>query len=107
MATDEFDVKKYYTSAGAATDGIVWSPGTGAKWAVTDLIISVSAATTVTLEDDLAAGDSVVMKLDLAANGGAVINLQTPLVSAEKDADLLVTTSAGNIYITAVGYEIS
>jgi len=99
-------VKKYYTSAGAATDGIVWSPAAGKRWYVTDLIISVSAATTVTLEDDLTGGDSVVLKLDLAANSGLVVPFQTPLFSGEDAADLMVTTSAGNIYITAVGYEI-
>lgn len=99
-------VRKYYTNAGAVTDGVVWSPASGKKWVVTDLVINTSAAATVTLEEDLSAGDSVVMKLDLAANGGVSTNFQTPLQSGEDDADLLVTTSAGNIYITAIGYEI-
>ena len=99
-------VKKYYTSAGAATDGIVWSPAAGKRWYVTDLIINTSAAATVTLEDDLVAGDSAVMKFELAANSGITHTFQTPLFSGEDAADLLVTTSAGNIYITVTGYEI-
>lgn len=99
-------VKKYYTSAGAVTDGIVWSPAAGKRWYVTDIFINVSAAATVTLEDDLVAGDSAVWKAELAANSGWSHSFHTPLFSGEDAADLLVTTSAGNVYITITGYEI-
>ncbi len=99
-------VKKYYTNAGAVTDGIVWSPAAGKRWYITDIIINTSAAAVVTLEDDLSGGDSPVMKFELAANGGMVSNFNTPLFSGEDAADLIVTTSAGNIYITVTGYEI-
>jgi hypothetical protein len=99
-------VRYYYTYSGAVTDGIVWSPASGKKWVITDLIINTSAAATVTLEEDKSAGDAVVMKFELAANGGVSTNFQTPLMSTEDDADLIVTTSAGNIYITVSGYEI-
>jgi hypothetical protein len=99
-------VKKYYTSAGAATDGIVWSPAAGKRWYVTDMIINVSAAATVTLEDDLTAGDSPVFKAELAANSGVAHSFKTPLYSGEDAADLLITTTAGNVYVTVTGYEI-
>lgn len=99
-------VKKYYTSAGAVTDGIVWSPAAGKRWYVTDIFIQVSAAATVTLEDDLAAGDSALWKAELAANSGWSHSFSTPLFSGEDAADLLITTSAGNVYVTATGYEI-
>ena len=99
-------VKKYYTNAGAVTDGIVWSPAAGKRWYVTDIFITVSAAATVTLEDDLGAGDSAVWKAELAANSGWSHSFSTPLFSGEDAADLLVTTSAGNVYITVTGYEI-
>jgi hypothetical protein len=99
-------VKKYYTSAGAATDGIVWSPAAGKRWYVTDIFINVSAAATVTLEDDLVAGDAAVWKAELAANSGWSHHFGTPLFSGEDAADLLVTTTAGNVYITVTGYEI-
>lgn len=100
--------KKYYTNAGAVTDGIVWSPASGKRWHVVSMYIQTSAAATVTLEDDLGAGDSAVWKGELAANGGMTINFSEhyPLASGEDAADLLVTTSAGNIYITITGYEI-
>lgn len=100
--------KKYYTNAGAVTDGIVWSPAAGKRWHVVSLFINVSASATVTFEDDKAGGDEAVLKMELAANSGTVIPFpdKYPWASGEDAADLLVTTSAGNVYITAVGYEI-
>lgn len=100
--------KKYYTNAGAVTDGIVWSPAAGKRWHVVSMFIQTSLAATITLEDDKAVGDEVVWKAELAANGGMTINFSEkyPLASGEDAADLLVTTSAGNIYITITGYEI-
>lgn len=100
--------KKYYTNAGAATDGIIWSPAAGKRWHVINLFINVSAAATVTLEDDKAGGDEVVMKMELAANSGILIPFgeKYPLASGEDAADLLITTSAGNVYVTATGYEV-
>lgn len=99
-------VKKYYTNAGAVTDGIIWSPAAGKRWYVTDIYIQVSAASTVTLEDDLAGGDSPVWKAELAANSGWSHSFSTPLFSGEDAADLIITTSAGNVYVTVTGYEI-
>lgn len=96
---------KYYTNAGAVTDGIIWSPAAGTRWYVTSLTINVSTAATVTLEDDLGAGDSPIWKGELAANANVTLTFPTPMFSGEDAADLLVTTSAGNVYITAVGYE--
>jgi len=100
--------KKYYTNAGAVTDGIVWSPGAGKRWHVVSLYVQTSADATVTFEDDLAAGDSAVLKGEFKAGSGVTIPFDAmyPLASGEDAADLLVTTSAGNIYITCVGYEI-
>ena len=99
-------VKKYYTNAGAVTDGIIWSPAAGKRWYVTDIFIGVSAASTVTLEDDLGAGDSAVWKMELAANSGWSHSFTTPLYSGEDVADLIITTTAGNVYCTVVGYEV-
>ncbi len=100
--------QKYYTNAGAVTDGIIWSPAAGKRWHVLTLYINVSAAATVTLEDDLAGGDSAVWKGELAANSGVVLTYdkEHPFSSTEDAADLIVTTTAGNVYIQAVGYEV-
>ncbi len=72
------------------------------------MYINVSAAATVTLEDDKAGGDEAIWKGEYAANSGVTIHFgeMYPLASGEDAADLLVTTSAGNIYITVVGYEV-
>lgn len=100
--------RKYYTNAGAVTDGIIWSPAAGKRWHVTTLYINVSAAATVTLEDDKAGGDEVVWKGELAANSGVVIPFgeKYPLASGEDAADLTITTTAGNCYVTVCGYEV-
>jgi len=100
--------RKYYTSAGAATDGIVWSPAAGKRWHVVALYINVSAAATVTFEDDKAGGDDPVLKGEFAANSGVVLTFpeKYPMASGEDTADLLITTTAGNVYVTAIGYEI-
>lgn len=100
--------RKYYTNAGAVTDGIVWSPAAGKRWHVVTMYIQTSAAATITLEDDKAGGDDPVWKGEIAANSGVTLSFTEhyPMASGEDAADLIVTTSAGNIYITAVGYEI-
>jgi hypothetical protein len=100
--------KKYYTNAGAVTDGIVWSPAAGKRWHVVSMYLNVSAAATVTLEDDKAGGDEAIWKGEYAANSGVTIYFgeKYPLASGEDAADLIVTTSAGNIYCTVTGYEI-
>lgn len=100
--------RKYYTSTGAATDGIIWSPAAGKRWHVVALYFQVSAAATVTFEDDKSGGDDPVLKGEYAANGGAFLTFpdKYPMASGEDAADLTVTTSAGNIYVMAIGYEI-
>ncbi len=99
-------VHKYYT-ASTPTDGIIWSPAAGKRWYVTHLSINVSAASTVTIEDDKAGGDDPVYKAEFAANSGVVLTFpEVPLFSGEDAADLTVTASAGTVYVLAVGYEI-
>ena len=100
--------RKYYTNAGAVTDGIVWSPAAGKRWHVTSLIFQVSADATVTFEDDKAGGDDPILKGEFKAGSGLALSFDEkyPFASGEDAADLTVTTSAGNIYITVVGFEI-
>lgn len=100
--------QKYYTNAGAVTDGIIWSPAAGKRWHILTLYINVSAAATVTLEDDLAGGDSAVWKGELAANSGVILTYDKDhaFASTEDAADLIITTTAGNVYVQAVGYEV-
>ena len=100
--------RKYYTNAGAVTDGIIWSPAAGKRWHVVTMYIQTSAAATITLEDDKAGGDDPVWKGELAANSGVTLSFteKYPMASGEDAADLIITTSAGNCYVTCVGYEV-
>ncbi len=99
--------RKYYTST-TPTDGIIWSPAAGKRWHVVTMYINVSAASTVTLEDDKAGGDDPVWKGEIAANSGVVLSFteQYPMASGEDAADLTITATAGTVYVTCVGYEI-
>lgn len=108
VTTNTNHTDKYYTSTGAVTDGIIWSPASGKRWHVVTLYLNVSAAATVTIEDDLATGDVVRWKGDLAANSGVVLPYgdEHPMASGEDAADLIITTSAGNVYVQCVGYEV-
>jgi len=101
-------IRKYYTSAGAATDGIVWSPAAGKRWHITSLYFQVSADATVTFEDDKSGGDDPVLKGEYKAGSGIALTFDEkyPFASGEDAADLTVTTSAGNIYVTVIGYEV-
>lgn len=100
--------RKYYTNAGAVTDGIVWSPAAGKRWHVTSLYFQLSADATVTFEDDKAGGDDPVLKGEYKAGSGVALSFDEkyPMASGEDAADLIVTTTAGNICVTVIGYEI-
>ena len=106
LAGNTTHTRKYYTSLGAVSDGIIWSPAAGKRWYITDIFIGVSSDCVVTLEDDLAAGDSPFWKMELAANSGWSHRYATPLFSGEDEADLIITTSGGSVYATISGYEI-
>lgn len=101
-------VRKYYTNSGAVTDGIVWSPAAGKRWHITSLYFQTSLDATITFEDDKSGGDDPVLKGEFKAGSGTALTFDEkyPFASGEDAADLIVTTSAGNIYISVVGYEI-
>lgn len=87
----------------AQTDTILWNPTAGKKFVVTDIVISVDTAMTVHIED----ATTKIFEFYLAANGGVVMNLQTPYQSILADNDLTYTSStAGKISIEVLGYEV-
>jgi len=101
--TNYTPVSKY--AALANTDETtVWDPTGGTKFVITDIFISVDAAATVTLRDGTAG--STVLIADLAAQGGFVTNLRTPIQSATADNILTAQTDAANAYVTVCGYEV-
>jgi len=96
-------VKKtgFYTTQ--QTDTILWDPTAGKKFVITDIVVSVGTAMAVHLED----GTTKIWGWDFAANGGAVINLQTPDESSTADNNLTITMGAsGKCSIKVLGYEV-
>ena len=96
-------VAKYgnYTSQQTATD--LWTPGTGKKFVLTDISVSTATAGTITLLDEAA----IIREYKLAANGGAVENLKSVIMSAAANQDLKVTTSGAlDCFIVVSGYEV-
>jgi hypothetical protein len=96
-----FNIYAAYSAAQSAA--ILYSPSD--RFVLTDVIISTTAANVVTLLEDSGA-DKPILKFDLAANGGAVLNLQTPIKADVDGADLLITSTATTtLYVTVCGYE--
>ena len=85
----------------------IWTPAGGKKFVITDMVISASAAGTLTVFDATNNTTLRVNQIFLAANGGAVVNYRKPYVSATADNVLKYTTGSGVAgSITVSGYEI-
>lgn len=99
-------VVKTVDIATGQTASTVWDPTTGTRFVITDMIISSSAAGVLTLFDGTDNTTLRVAKLNLSANGGAVVNYKKPYISATVDNILKYTsdtTFAGSL--TVSGYE--
>ena len=85
-----------------ATSGVtLWAATTGKSHYITDMIVSVDTAMTVSIKD----GTDIILEVYLAANGGFIMNFQTPLKGSTA-TDLTVTTSAsGKVSVTVTGYD--
>jgi len=88
-----------------ATTATLWTPTSGTRFVLTEIILSVTDASTVTVFDATDTTANRICKLALAANGGTVIDLKTPVRASAIDGLLRVTNSAGTCYITVIGYE--
>jgi hypothetical protein len=85
----------------------IWTPGSGKKFVVCDVICSASAAGAITIFDATDSTTYRVAKLNLAANGGAVMNYTKPYVSAAANNVLKYTTGTGAAgSLTVSGYEV-
>lgn len=101
-----FVAKTVDFSAGQ-TAQTIWDPTGGTKFVITDMVISASAAGAITVFDETDNTTLRVCKLNLAANGGAVVNYRKPYISATADNILKYTTGAGIAgSITVSGYEV-
>jgi len=93
-----------YVSLGNTNETTIWDPTAGKKFVITDIFVSATAAGTCTFKDGTAG--TIFLVASLAANGGFVTNLQTPIQSATADNNLTATASAATQYITVCGYEV-
>ncbi|MEW6606075.1 MAG: hypothetical protein AB1414_01305 [bacterium] len=96
-------VRKYVVLTGT-TETTIWDPTAGKKFVITDIHISATAAGTCTLRDGTAG--STIFIASLAANGGMVSNLQTPIESTAADNNLTAQASVITQYILICGYEV-
>ncbi len=96
--------RKDYRHTGAVTGDAVWTPASGKRILLTDVIFTTSAAATVTLFVGSDAAGNRIIDGDFAANSGVAHPFRDP-VEFDPDAILKVTTTAGNIKLVVFGYE--
>ena len=92
--------------AGVVTDTALWTPDTGKKIIITDIVISVSSATTVTLYFDSDTIGNRVFKGYFAANQGVHIAF-SGLVISSINGILKITNTAATASIEVTGVEVT
>jgi len=85
------------------TAAALWTPASGKKFAITDIVASTATAGTITLLDD----STIIREYKLGVNGLVVESANSPDVSATADNVLKVTTSGAlDCFIVVKGYEV-
>ena len=100
----EGDWKIKAIDAGAVTGSSVWTPPSGKRVVLTDIIVSTSSATTVTLFWDIDDTDHRIFKGYFAANQGAVPTIGG-LVILPRDAVIKVTNVNPTASVSFIGVE--
>lgn len=92
--------------AAAQTDTVLQAaPGAGLSLYITDIIISNgSTAGTVEIVENTASSTTILETMNFAVNGGAVINLQTPIKVTENDNLGYTSVTVTDHSITVCGY---
>ena len=103
------DVARFDGAAGSVTADysavqtnteLIAAPGASKAVYLTDIIISAGAAGTVKIVRNTASAADVISPLTLAANGGAVINLQTPIKITDNQNVGVTSTTSDNFSVT-------
>lgn len=83
---------------------ILWTPTSGKKFVITDIVISVEKAGTFTVKD----GSAIIDEYYFADNGGCVKNLTFPYISEKVNNTLNYSSlgMAGKTSISVDGYEV-
>ena len=92
-----------YATLSAITETILWTPATGKKWVITDIVISSTGTTLVTFRDGSAGTTFMIGRC--TASYPFVSNQLTPIVSAGINRNLTVQSSVITAYVTVTGYE--
>lgn len=100
------DVCKDVAFTGAQNNALIWQPGGGKQIAISSLTLSVDADCTVTIFWASNVPDKRLVNQKFKA--GTVFNIPYfPMFRCGLDKPLKVTTTGGNINITAVGTEFA
>ena len=91
------------------TGTVIWDPADNKRFILTDLILNVTAAATVTIFDETdstARLDLRIFKGDLAAKQTEKFTFESSGFPSDAQNNILRgTTTAGTLYVTAIGYE--
>jgi hypothetical protein len=88
--------------SGAQTDASVKAaPGAGLKLYITDVVLTTDTAMNIQLEHGTT---DVIPPMYFAANGGAAMHFQTPIVCAANTALTITSSAAGNHSVLVSGY---
>lgn len=99
---EHIPVRKYLKSADASGNPTVWTPTSGYRFVITDIIFSTDTQLSVEFQD----GGTAFITMYHAVDGGFVCNCVTPITSNKVDNLLTIDTSGiGNVGVTVLGYE--
>ena len=95
------------------TDTVLWTPGNGGRFVITDVIVSVNGPNngTVTIFEDTNAAGNWLFKQDVEPSTDPPVryveSLKTPFVAKVIDHELKITTSAAiTLRVHIRGYEV-
>ena len=96
-----YHIVNKFVQLSAAGTAELWAATADKKHHITDIIVSVDTAMTVKIQD----GSNDILVVYLAANGGFIMNFQTPLIGSVNTAINVTTESTGNCSVTVTGYD--
>jgi len=100
-------IKKTIDFSASETAQAIWTPASGKKFVITDIVIATSAGGTITIFDNTNDTTNRIIKVYLSANSGVTNNYRKPVVSSTADNVLKYTTGTGIAgSLTISGYEI-
>jgi len=91
----------YYQYVASTALATIWTPAAGKRFNITDLMISTSTSSDITLIDNT----NTISIFYFDNRGGLVSNLRSPYVSSSITASLRVATTTSTVSIFVNGFE--